>query len=206
MRASALRAGERGLLAAALFCTGALAMAQVRAQLFNAREGRRLFSLLADGSAARDLSQAREAAGARAASRAGHAWGRLELPRLGLSALVAEGIDASTLSVAAGHFPLTAFPGEGGNVALAGHRDTVFRLLEHVRRNDVVRLDTPDGVFEYRVEWHAVVDPTRTDVVEPTHASLLTLVTCYPFAFLGRAPLRFVVRARQTSGAAPAGS
>ena len=208
MRALVFRAGERGLLAVALVCIGALAMAQARAQLFTAREGRRLASLLGEGSTARGPMRAREAGRARAAAGAGHAWGRLELPRLGLSALVAEGVDASTLSVAAGHFPRTAFPGERGNVALAGHRDTFFRALEHVRRNDVVRLATPDGIFEYRVEWRAVVDPTRTEVVAATHEPHLTLVTCYPFTFLGRAPLRYVVRARQTdsSGATPARS
>ena len=115
-----------------------------------------------------------------------------------MSALVAEGVDGPTLAVGVGHFPRTAFPGERGNVALAGHRDTVFRRLEDVLRGDVVRLTTPDGVFAYRVEWVEVVDPTRTEVVESVDEPVLTLVTCYPFTFVGRAPLRYVVRARQT--------
>jgi sortase A len=92
--------------------------------------------------------------------------------------------------------PGTAFPGETGNVALAGHRDTVFRLLGEVQPEDTLRLTTPDGVFEYRVEWLAIVDPGRTDVLASTGESLLTLVTCYPFAYVGSAPFRYVVRAR----------
>jgi sortase A len=109
---------------------------------------------------------------------------------------VAEGVGEETLGVAVGHFPESAFPGESGNVALAGHRDTVFQMLKDIRPQDVVRLTTPDGSFEYRVLWLAIVDPARTDVVASTAESLLTLVTCYPFDYVGSAPLRYVVRAR----------
>ncbi len=98
--------------------------------------------------------------------------------------------------MAVGHFPGSAFPGESGNVALAGHRDTAFRALGEVLPEDVLLLTTPDGVFEYHVEWLAIVDPGRTDVVAPTDEPRLTLVTCYPFEYVGRAPLRYVVRAR----------
>ena len=186
-----LRATQRGLLALALICVGTYALAQVRAHIFTAIEGARVSALL-EGRAASLPSTAR----ARAEARVGRAWGRLELPRLGLSALVAEGVDAQTLGVAVGHFPDSAFPGEGGNVALAGHRDTVFQMLKDIWPEDVVRLTTPDGTFDYRVEWLAIVDPARTDVVASTGESLLTLVTCYPFDYVGRAPRRYVVRAR----------
>ena len=186
-----LRATHRGLLALALTCAGTYALAQVRAHLYTAIEGARV-SALVEGRAVSLPSTAR----ARAEARIGRAWGRLELPRLGLSALVAEGVDEGTLGVAVGHFPDSAFPGEGGNVALAGHRDTAFQMLKEVWPEDVVRLTTPDGTFDYRVEWLAIVDPARTDVVASTGESLLTLVTCYPFDYVGRAPRRYVVRAR----------
>jgi LPXTG-site transpeptidase (sortase) family protein len=187
-----LRVTHRGLLAVALTCAGTYALAQVRARFYTAVEDAHLSALLEGGDASGGSSGQR----ARAEARAGRAWGRLELPRLGLSALVAEGVGEETLSVAVGHFPESAFPGESGNVALAGHRDTVFQMLKHIWPQDVVRLTTPDGTFDYRVEWLAIVDPARRDVVASTGESLLTLVTCYPFEYVGKAPLRYVVRAR----------
>jgi sortase A len=193
-----LRVTHRGLLAVALTCAGTYALAQVRARFYTAVEDAHLSALLEGGDASGGSSGQR----ARAEARAGRAWGRLELPRLGLSALVAEGVDDATLGVAIGHVPGTSFPGEPGNVGLAGHRDTVFRLLEEVRPEDVLRLVTPDGVFEYRVEWLAIVDPGRTDVLTSTDEPQLTLVTCYPFEYVGSAPLRYVVRARSVGRAA----
>lgn len=121
--------------------------------------------------------------------------GRIELPRVGLDAVVVEGAGGRALSRGVGHVPSTAFPGEPGNTALAGHRDTFFRSLEHVREGDVVRLDTPDGRFSYRAESILVVDPDRGDLLSPTSRPTLTLVTCYPFTWVGPAPHRLVVRA-----------
>lgn len=127
--------------------------------------------------------------------------GRLEIPRLGLSALVAEGQAESTLRRAVGHIPGTALPGDGGNVGLAGHRDTFFRQLRHVRPGDQVRLTTLDGAFEYQVASVEVVDPDRIDVLAgPAYGEALTLVTCYPFEFIGRAPRRYIVRAERLAG------
>jgi sortase A len=121
--------------------------------------------------------------------------GRIEIPRLRLKAVVAEGVSARTLRLAVGHVPGTALPGEDGNVVLAGHRDTFFRPLKDVEPGDAVTLTTPEGRFEYRVEAAEVVAPTRTDLLESTSAPTLTLVTCYPFYLVGSAPDRFIVRA-----------
>jgi sortase A len=187
----------------ALVCGGTFVLAHLRAELFTLLEEDRLASVLAGGEPGAAGSPLAAAARTRVEARPGRAWGRFDLPRLGLSALVAEGVDDATLGVAIGHVPGSAFPGEPGNVALAGHRDTVFRLLEEVRPEDVLRLVTPDGVFEYRVEWLAIVDPGRTDVLASSDEPLLTLVTCYPFEYVGEAPLRFVVRARSVEPAAP---
>lgn len=123
--------------------------------------------------------------------------GRIEIPRLGIQAIVAEGTDASTLDLAVGHVPSTAIPGSRGNCGLAGHRDTFFRGLGGVRPGDVVRFTTESRTYTYRVVWSEVVEPNRIDTLDPTPVPSLTLVTCYPFAFVGHAPNRFIVRARQ---------
>jgi sortase A len=121
--------------------------------------------------------------------------GRIVIPRLGISAMIDQGLDRAVLERAVGHIPSTAEPGQSGNVALAGHRETFFRHLGAVRNNDLIRIETLNGTYSYRVAWNAVVDPRRTDLLAPTDVQSLTLVTCYPFHWAGPAPKRFVVRA-----------
>jgi len=123
-------------------------------------------------------------------------FGRIEIPRLGISALIAEGTQPAQLDRSVGHISTTAFPGRPGNCALAGHRDTFLRGLGDVRENDIIHIDTLQGTYTYEVEWGAVVEPRQVDVLDSTVAPSLTLVTCYPFAFVGPAPERFVVRAK----------
>jgi sortase A len=124
------------------------------------------------------------------------AWiARLEAPTVALSATVLEGSDDGTLARAAGHIEDTAFPGEAGNIGIAGHRDTVFRPLRHLRTGDPITLRTSDRVFHYRVSATKIVDPQDVYVLNPTDRPAVTLVTCYPFEFIGRAPRRFIVRA-----------
>lgn len=124
---------------------------------------------------------------------------RLEVPRLDLNAMVVDGIDDSTLRRAVGRIPSSSLPGEPGDVALAGHRDTDFRSLQGIRRGDLVRLRTSQGPFEYRVESIRIVPPSRVDVLTPESHATLTLITCYPFRYVGAAPLRYVVRAREVT-------
>ena len=121
--------------------------------------------------------------------------GRIEIPRLGVSTIVRAGSDARTLQLAVGHLPGTALPGETGNVGLAGHRDTFFRRLADIRADDEIRVVTPDGTFRYRVQRTNVVEPDDVWVLDPTGHPALTLVTCYPFSYVGSAPQRFIVRA-----------
>jgi sortase A len=130
--------------------------------------------------------------------------GRLEIPRIGLSAVVMEGDDDETLKVAVGHLPDTPLPWQEGNVALAGHRDTFFRSLRYVRTGNEIRLVTPRGTFRYRATRQVVVDPHDLSVLDHSPRVALTLITCYPFDFVGPAPRRFVVHAErivETSGA-----
>jgi sortase A len=125
--------------------------------------------------------------------------GRLSVPRLRLSAMVREGIDRSTLQVAIGHIPATALPGQTGNVGVAGHRDTFFRGLKDLKAEDEIRITTLSGDFSYIVESLRIVEPDNVGVLAPSSDNVLTLVTCYPFSYVGTAPRRFVVRARQVS-------
>lgn len=124
----------------------------------------------------------------------GDLLGLLEVPRLGLSTPVVEGDDDRALGVAAGHLPDTPLPWEGGNTALAGHRDTVFRSLRHVRPGDRIQLTTSHGVFVYEVASRSVVAPGDLSVLGFDRAAL-TLITCHPFDVVGPAPRRFVVHA-----------
>lgn len=130
--------------------------------------------------------------------------GRLSVKRLRLSAMVREGIDRQTLELAVGHIPATALPGETGNIGVAGHRDTFFRGLKDLRNGDEVQFTTTHGDFKYVVESVIIVEPDNVSVLAASSENVLTMVTCYPFSYIGAAPRRFVVRARQVSPEAPA--
>jgi sortase A len=121
--------------------------------------------------------------------------GRLEIPRLRLSVMTREGADAATLRRAVGHVPSTALPGEAGNAAFAGHRDTFFSKLRDIREGDEIVFTTTQGKHRYVVSDLRVVPPSDVSVLEPTARPVLTLVTCYPFNYIGSAPERFIVRA-----------
>lgn len=127
--------------------------------------------------------------------RQGDVIGEIQVPRLGLDAMVVQGDSANNLQRAVAHISNSALPGEWGNVALAGHRDTFFRPLRDIRAGDEIRFNTATGAFEYRVQSIEVVGPRDTDVLQPYSGRDLTLITCFPFSFVGRAPGRFVVRA-----------
>jgi sortase A len=135
------------------------------------------------------------------------AWlARLEAPTVHLSATILEGSDDKTLARAAGHIEETSSPGETGNIGIAGHRDTIFRPLQHIRVGDPVTLATSDRVFRYRVSETRVVRPEDVYVLNPTEHPAMTLVTCYPFQFIGHAPNRFIVRAELIGEYAPESS
>jgi sortase A len=129
--------------------------------------------------------------------RGGSPLGRIEIIAIGLSAIILEGTDHWTLQRAVGHIPETALPGEIGNTVLAGHRDTFFRSLRNIRMGEVITLKTLDGDFQYRVESSSVVPPSEVRVLEASNGRTLTLITCFPFHYVGPAPNRFVVRARE---------
>lgn len=118
----------------------------------------------------------------------------LRIPRIGLVVPVLAGTDAWTLDRAVGHIDETAEPGGDGNVGIAGHRDGFFRGLDGIAAGDVVELETSGRIDRYRVESLWIVAPEEVSVVDPTASPSITLVTCYPFYYVGSAPQRFIVR------------
>jgi sortase A len=128
----------------------------------------------------------------------GNAIGEMEVPRLGLNAVFVQGDSPKILRRAVGHISETALPGEPGNVVLTAHRDSYFRPLRNIRRGDTIELQTLDGEFAYQVDWTEVVSPGDVEVLHASGENTLTLVTCFPFYFVGPAPKRFIVRAHQT--------
>jgi sortase A len=133
--------------------------------------------------------------------------GRIEVKRLGLSAMVRQGVDANMLSVAVGHVPSTALPGQIGNFAVAAHRDTLFRGLKDIKKGDLVTFESPTGTFTYQVLATEIVKPSDVSVLRAdggglipstssSPAHLLTMITCYPFYYVGSAPKRFIVQAK----------
>lgn len=121
--------------------------------------------------------------------------GRLEAPSVKLSTAVLEGSDDATLSRGSGHIEDTPFPGQPGNVGIAGHRDTTFRALRNIHVGDTLEYKTADRRYRYRISQTMIVGPDDVYVLDPTPRPALTLVTCYPFEFVGHAPRRFIVRA-----------
>jgi sortase A len=178
------------LLSAGLLTLGYVALVVIDASVYQASERRRFEHAAAEASAAPAVIE-------------GVAIGEIQIPRLGLSAVVVQGDSADILQRAVGHLAETALPGESGNVVLAAHRDTFFRPLKRILIGDTISLRTVRGDFEYVVESTAVVSPEAIEVVRPTGGRTLTLITCFPFSFVGPAPSRFIVRARDLGRGGP---
>jgi len=130
----------------------------------------------------------------------GDVIGEIQVPRLGLNVMVVQGDSRANLRRAVGHLSKSALPGEWGNVILAGHRDTFFRPLRNIRLGDEIRFKTRQRSFDYLVQSIEVVAPTDLRVLESSTGHDLTLLTCFPFYYVGPAPKRFVVRAREVNG------
>jgi sortase A len=121
--------------------------------------------------------------------------GRVDIPRLNISVMLLDGVDNHSLLLGLGHIPGTALPGEDGNIGIAGHRDTFFRGLAGIRKDDAITVKTLDGEYRYIVDTIRTVDPQDVEVLANSGRPMLTLVTCYPFYSVGPAPRRFVVQA-----------
>ncbi len=191
-RGRRLRAIERSLMALAFAClawSGFVTVEARRYQHDQADELRHILALVPPVNApAAPIPPLRQ----------GELIGALTIPRLHLSAMMAEGDDDGSLRVAIGHLPDTPPPWwDHGNVALAAHRDTFFRPLKDIVAGDEIDLVTTRGQFVYDVTGTTIVDPDDTSVLNPTEGPTLTLITCYPFDYIGHAPKRFIVRAER---------
>lgn len=125
--------------------------------------------------------------------------GLLRIDRIGLEVPVLPGTDEWTLNRSVGHIAETALPGGDGNSGIAGHRDGFFRGLKDVRVGDTLEVETLKGKHTYRIEKIWIVQPEDVSVLDPTPAPSVTLVTCYPFYYIGSAPQRYIVRAVRQS-------
>ena len=123
--------------------------------------------------------------------------GMLDVPRLKLSTPVIEGDDDATLKRAVGHLPDTPFPWEQGNSAIAGHRDGLFRPLKDIKVGDEIRFRTSRDEYRYRVVGTSIVQPNDVSVLDARGPQSLTLITCYPFSYVGNAPQRFIIHAER---------
>jgi sortase A len=185
-----LRWSRNVFLIIGLLALSYVGFALLDARLYQAEQARRFERALKETNLARAESPA-------IAVSEGSPLGRIEIGAVGLTVMVLEGTDEGTLQRAVGHIRGTPLPGQRGNVALAGHRDTFFRGLRKIRVNDEITLTTLSGSYRYRVDSTQVVKPEETEVLEDDGDDILTLVTCYPFNFVGSAPMRFIVRAHR---------
>lgn len=182
----AMRRASGCLLLAGLLALGYVAFVIIDARHYQTVEHRRLGRAAAEASVVPAIE--------------GVAIGEIHIARLGLAAVIVQGDSSDILQRAVGHLADTALPGEAGNVVLAAHRDTFFRPLKGIRIGDAIAVVTPAGDYEYLVISTAVVAPDAIEVLRPTTERILTLVTCFPFSYLGSAPNRFIVRAREVTG------
>jgi sortase A len=174
-----------------LLVVGYWTAVQIKARLYQSQETSR-FAVKREATASRLQSHPEVR---RPYPRSGSTLGLLEIPRVGLSTIVVEGSDERELKLGLGHIPGTSLPGDGGNVGIAGHRDSFFRPLRLIRTNYMIKMITEQQEHQYKVVSTLIVEPADVQVLYPTGSETLTLVTCYPFDFLGAAPKRFIVRA-----------
>ena len=178
-----------------LFIAGALAVSYVVLTLLHAK----LYQEVAGNALQKQITAQQHKAGlSQAVAKEGDVLGRIEIPRLEVKAAILEGTTSQTLRLGVGHIEGTALPGESGNIGIAGHRDTYFRALKDIRTDDEIQIQTATGLTHYQVDWTQIVAPGDTAILAPSTMSAITLVTCYPFHFIGPAPERFIVHAHKT--------
>ena len=178
-----------------LFIAGALTLSYVALTLLYANH----YQEAADSTLEKQIytGQQHKAGLSKTIAREGDVLGRIEIPRLKLRVAILEGTTAHTLGLGVGHIAGTAFPGTAGSIGIAGHLDTYFRGLKDIRKNDNILIQTALGISRYEVDWIRITDPADGGILAPTADSGLTLVTCYPFHYIGAAPERFVIHAHE---------
>ena len=190
---------ERFCFTAGLALVGLAAFVHIDAQAHREMaisEFERIRDAIADSAAQADWSEKRKAAYLDSLQQdAGQILAVLRIPSTNIEVPILDSTSDLALNRGAGHVDGTSLPGEPGNVAIAAHRDGFFRGLKDIRVGDDIELTTLDGQKTYRVSMLSVVDPLNVSVLDPTDDSVITLITCYPFYYIGAAPERFIVRA-----------
>ena len=178
-----------------LFLLGALAISYVGLMLLRARN----YQEVANSTLEQQMyaEKQHKVGPSGTAAKDGDVLGRLEIPRLEIIVAILEGTTSQTLAVGVEHIKGTALPGEQGNIGIAGHRDKYFRALKNIHPGDEIRIQTSTGLSRYKVDRLQIVAPEDVGVLASSASSAITLVTCYPFHFIGAAPQRFVVHAYQ---------
>jgi sortase A len=183
---------QYALFALGIACLGYVGYKVVEAHSFQREQAAAFTALVESAPAVREGSVSNSPSGLQTLA-------LLEIPRLSISTPVVSGDGAGALDVAVGHLPDTALPWERGNSAFAAHRDGIFRPLRNIRVGDAIRVRTWHGTFTYQVRETRIVKPDDLTVLAPTRTPTLTLITCYPFRYVGHAPRRFIVHAELTS-------
>jgi sortase A len=191
-----LKRTEFALLAAGVLC----ALIVLGAAVMSIRSGRQaqsfgLVTVQAQGTVVGHVAVDTQTEGSINA----YVMGRLEIPRVGISVPILSDYQASSLLKGVGHVPGSAMPGGLGTLGLAGHRDTYFRPLKNIRKDMDIRVVNGDGVYHYLVDSTEVVTPDNVAVLDIRNHPELTLITCYPFYYVGAAPKRFIVHAHLVS-------
>jgi sortase A len=178
-----------------LFIAGAVAVSYVALTLLYAK----LYQKAADCDLNKQIidQEQHKVIPPKTAAKEGDLLGRIEIPRLGLKVVILEGTTPRTLRLGVGHIGGTALLGEPGNIGIAGHRDTFFRDLKDIRTSDQIQIQTATGLSRYEVDSVLIVNPHDIGVLAPSAESAITLVTCYPFHYIGSAPERFIVHAHK---------
>jgi sortase A len=185
-----LRWMQRFFLVTGILAVSYVALSLLSAKLYQQAAGKALDKQI-------HAEERHETGAAQAAAKQGDVLGSIEIPRLGVAVAILEGTTSQTLRLGVGHIEGTALPGEPGNIGIAGHRDTYFRALKDIRTKDEIQIQVATGLTRYEVDSVQIVGSRDTGVLASSPGSAITLVTCYPFHFIGAAPQRFVVHARR---------
>ncbi|HUK13148.1 MAG TPA: class D sortase [Thermoanaerobaculaceae bacterium] len=185
---------HRGLIATAMLCLGTWTAVKVYAFVSFERNQSLLGRLVEQRESGR-IPRGLPGGSGYVAAPPGSLLGRIDIPRIGVSAMILEGTGERWLEQGAGHVPGTALPASDGNAVIAGHRDSFFRGLSRIDLADVITVTTPAATRRYAVDSYTIVDPSDVAVMAPSTTAQLTLITCFPFNYIGPAPHRFVVRA-----------
>ena len=124
-----------------------------------------------------------------------HPGGKIYFPKMDEFFTILDGTTTEALAFGPGHVEGTSYPGEAGNICIAGHRDSFFNNIQNLDIGDIIRIDYIDSQQLFQIENTRVVHPEDTRWLAPSDSTLLTLITCYPFNYIGDAPDRNIVRA-----------